>query len=91
MTYRKETPEFDVLSALVYSFLMTCVFHLCSFKVKPGSFCVKLDENHEYFLFLVEEDQNFVLLLIINFSHALFFPSFVTCHPEVSWERPKRT
>ena len=61
---------------------MTCVFlPLNPFKVKPGSFCVKLDENHEYFLFLVEEDQNFiVLLLIITFPHALFFSSFVTCH-----------
>ena len=64
----------------VSSFLMTCVFlPLNPFKVKPGRFCVKLDENHEYFLFLVEEDQNFiVLLLIITFSHALFF--FFFCH-----------
>ena len=64
----------------VRSFLMTCGFlPLNPFKVKPGRFCMKLDENHEYFLFLVEEDQSFiVLLLIINFSHALFFPLF--CH-----------
>ena len=40
---------------------------------------MKFDENYEYFLFLVEEDQSLIaLLLIINFSHGLFL--FFFCH-----------